>query len=41
MTYLFPQDLGLREPLLRRALIRYDTVIATRSTKEKDYHDAQ
>jgi len=33
MTYLFPQDLVLREPLLRLALIGYDTVIATRSTK--------
>jgi hypothetical protein len=33
MTYLFPQDLVLREPLLRLALIEYVTVIATRSTK--------
>jgi hypothetical protein len=34
MTYLFLQDLVLREPSLRPALIGYDTVIATRSTKE-------
>ena len=33
MTYLFPQDLVLREPSLRLALIGYETVIANRSTK--------
>jgi hypothetical protein len=33
MTYLFPQDLVLREPSLRLALVGYVTVIATRSTK--------
>jgi len=34
MTYLFPQDLVLREPLLMPELVGYVTVIATRSTKQ-------
>ena len=33
MTNLFPQDLVLRERLLRFELIEYETVFATRSTK--------
>jgi len=34
MTYVFPQDLVLRELFRRFEVVGYDTVFATRSTKE-------
>ena len=36
MTYLFPQDLVLRELFRRFEVVGYDTVFATRSTKDKE-----